>query len=186
MGSIAGILDRSAGQDVSMVERMIKASPHRGEYIESIVCGGCALAVGFSKETPDAGILLHDGLALAYCGVVDNLTELVDGLQLDGPSAASPAVESVLLTAFRAYGENLPRHLRGVFAVVVTDGDRIICFRDHLGFETLFYRHDARGSYVASEAKQVVVGARIPQEPDLDVLERIYFQDLDDSSPAAL
>lgn len=186
MGSIAGILDRSAGQDVSLVERMITAAPHRGERIESLVHGRCALAVGFSEDARDAGLLLQDGLAVAYCGVLDNLTDLVDDLNLLGSSAPSPSAQAVLLKAFRVFGEELPTRLRGVFAIVVTDGDRIVCFRDHVGFETLFYRHDAHGSYVASEAKQVVVGARIPKEPDLDVLERTFFQDLDDRTPAAL
>jgi asparagine synthase (glutamine-hydrolysing) len=169
-----------------MVERMITTAPHRGERVESLVYGGCALAVGFTEETADAALFLQDGLAVAYCGVVDNLADVEHELKLAGLSPPSSSVEAILLTAFRAYGEELPRRLRGVFAVVVTDGDRIICFRDHLGFETLFYRHDGRGSYVASEAKQVVVGAGIPREPDIHVLERIYFQDLDDQAPAAL
>ena len=51
---------------------------------------------------------------------------------------------------------------------------------------TLFYRDEPAAFYVASEAKQVVAGAGIPSEPDLDVLEAIFYSEYDDSTPSAL
>ena len=61
-----------------------------------------------------------------------------------------------------------------------------MAFRDHLGFGPVFYRRDARGVYVASEAKQIVAGAGIAEEPDLDVCEEIYFRTYDENTPSAL
>ena len=76
--------------------------------------------------------------------------------------------------------------MRGIFSGVVTDGTRAYAFRDHLGYGLLFYRHDEGGFYAATEAKQVVAGAGIPHQPDLDVVERIFFNTYDDDTPCAL
>ena len=59
-------------------------------------------------------------------------------------------------------------------------------FRDQLGYGLLFYRSRLGGLFAATEAKQVVAGAGIPKEPDLEVVERIVFNDLDDEMPCAL
>jgi asparagine synthase (glutamine-hydrolysing) len=186
MGSIAAIFDPSGRSDVRAAERMIRESPHRGSHIESVIQGRCVLAVAWPEERPDASLSAEDGVAVAFCGVLDNLTELAKGLQESGRFAPSMSAAAVVAAAFRAYGEATPARLRGVFTAAVTDGSRLLCFRDHLGFGSLYYRHDAHGSYVASEAKQVVAGSGIRREPDLEVVERIFFQDLDDQTPCAL
>ena len=92
----------------------------------------------------------------------------------------------LVAAAFELYGERLPERLRGVFAGVVTDGQRLHAFRDHLGYGLLFYRVDAQGVFAATEAKQVVAGAGISKEPDVEVVERIVFNDVDDETPCAL
>ena len=101
-----------------------------------------------------------------------------------------PAVElrpaSLVAAAWRAWGEDTPERLRGVFAAAVTDGHALWTWRDQLGYRALFFRTDAAGTLVASEAKQVIAGADIPREPDLEVLERILFTDYDDETPTAL
>jgi asparagine synthase (glutamine-hydrolysing) len=68
----------------------------------------------------------------------------------------------------------------------VSDRERIMAFRDHLGFGPVFFGRDARGVRVASEAKQVVAGGGVVEEPDLDVCEEIYFQTYDEHTPSAL
>jgi asparagine synthase (glutamine-hydrolysing) len=73
-----------------------------------------------------------------------------------------------------------------VFAGIVTDGSRAYAFRDHIGYGLLFYRHGRDGFYAATEAKQVVAGAGIPREPDLDVVESIFFNSFDHDTPCAL
>jgi asparagine synthase (glutamine-hydrolysing) len=186
MGSIAAIFDRSGRPDIRAAESMIGESPHRGDRLGSLVQGNCVLAAGWSEERLDASLWAEDRLAVAFCGVLDNLTDLAKALQEAGHYLPSISPAAVVGAAFRAYGEETPERLRGVFAAAVTDGSRLFCFRDHIGFETLYYRHEPRASYVATEAKQVVAGSGIQKEPDLEVLEKIYFQDLDDRSPCAL
>jgi asparagine synthase (glutamine-hydrolysing) len=105
---------------------------------------------------------------------------------LAGQASAPVTPAEVVMAAYRAFGEEAPARLRGFFSAVVTDGSRLVCFRDHLGFGTLFYRQDSQGSYVATEAKQVVAGAGISREPNLDVLPLLFFQTYDNQTPCAL
>jgi asparagine synthase (glutamine-hydrolysing) len=164
---------------------MVAASPHRGRRSESLVHGNCVLAVGFDDD-PGGRLAIVGGIAAALAGTIDNLgdleAELVSGV--DGSPATSPA--GILAATFRLHGEATPARLRGVFAAVVSDGERLYCFRDHLGFAGLFYRDDRERVFAASEAKQVVAGAGIAKEPDLDALARIFFGSGDDTTSTAL
>lgn len=186
MGSLVAFLARSGPPTVTTVERMILAAPHRGALTDKVVLRQCAMAVSQTSRS-DVSLASRDGLAAAFCGVLDNLAEITAELGLvsgDARRSASPA--EVILEVYRAFGEETPAHLRGFFSAVVTDGSKLICFRDHLGFGTLFYRRDSAGCYVATEAKQVVAGAGIAKEPNLDVLPRLFFQTYDDQTPCAL
>ena len=165
---------------------MSTAAPHRGRRLETLVHGRCALACSNPDDTSDAGLASGDGVAAAFVGTLDNARPLAKDLERRGlvSSAASPA--ALLAAGFHAYGEALPARLRGVFAGVVTTGDRVYCFRDQLGYGPLFYRSDESGFYAATEAKQVVAGAGIRKEPDLDVVEQLFFGTYDDDTPCAL
>ena len=162
---------------------MLAAAPHRGARHEVISLGDCALGIQDHDDGGDAGIAIGEGLAVAYCGVIDNLGELRREYVADA-AAVEPA--AILLAAVKRLGEEVARQLRGAYAVAFTDGRRLWCFRDHVGYQSVYHRHDERGAYLASEAKQVVAGAEIPLEPDLAAIERVYFRDTRGSLPAAL
>ncbi|OGO55223.1 MAG: hypothetical protein A2V85_09615 [Chloroflexi bacterium RBG_16_72_14] len=73
-----------------------------------------------------------------------------------------------------------------MFAGAVSDGETVFAFRDHIGYRSLVYRRDAAGFYAAAEAKQVVAGAGIPRQPDLEVVEHVFYRSADDDTPCAL
>jgi asparagine synthase (glutamine-hydrolysing) len=185
MGSIAAHFARSGTIDPSVVTRMIAAAPHRGSDSQSLVHGRCAFAISFGTDE-DASLALVDGIAAALAGRIDNLAELASEVDANGgmPVPATPA--AVLAAVFHLHGEQTPRRLRGVFAAALTDGKRLVCFRDHLGLGSLCYRSDGHHVYAATEAKQIVAGSGISREPNLDVVERIYFGSNDDTTPSAL
>ncbi len=113
-------------------------------------------------------------MAAAFVGDFDNIRDVAR--ELDGArqpfDPASPA--QVLLAAFRAWGPETPGRMRGVFSGLVTDGRQLWAFRDHLGFQPLFYRDEPRGVFVATEIKQIVAGAGIPLEPDVEALANLF------------
>jgi asparagine synthase (glutamine-hydrolysing) len=185
VGSVVAHLPAAGTPDTRTVEQMIAAAPHRGPVAATLVHGATALAISQTADRPDTSLASSNGVAVAVSGVVDNLAEVADQLAPAGmPPGSTPA--DVLVAAYRAFGDELPTRLRGFFSAIVSDGTRLLCFRDHLGFGTLFYRHAAGATHVATEAKQVVAGAGIPHEPDLAVLEQLFFQTYDDRTPCAL
>ena len=123
--------------------------------------------------------------AAAFAGTLDNAAEFESDLVRRRPRAARQRSGATLIAAgFRAYGESLPGRLRGIFAGVVTDGIAGIRLprppRLRRRSSTAMTRD---GFYAATEAKQVVAGAGIPHQPDLDVVERIFFNTYDDDTP---
>jgi asparagine synthase (glutamine-hydrolysing) len=158
---------------------MLAASPHRGEPGTVASIGSATVGVA-TRVSGDASVFRDSDLVVAFAGSLDAITDALDRVS----SETSPA--AAVAEAFRRHGEALPEVLRGMYACVVTDGRSLWCFRDHLGLATLFYRDDVSGFFAATEAKQVVAGARIPSEPDLDVLQAIFYSEYDDSTPSAL
>lgn len=164
---------------------MALAAPHRGSSIESMVHGRVALAIA-NDDRPDAVLAMDGSLAVAFVGSLDNARELRAELTPPGGPPPDDTVVAIVAAAYRASGDDFPARLRGVFAGIVTDGDRLVAFRDHLGYRPLFHRVAGADAFVATEAKQVVAGAGISREPDLDVVRRIFHNRTDDDMPSAL
>jgi asparagine synthase (glutamine-hydrolysing) len=169
---------------------MLAASPHRGTDIELAAHGTWSLGVANPTE-PDAwreaSVAATDRLAVAWLGALDNAADLSSDLARRGPPPRSGAtVAELVLAAWEVLGEGLPALLRGVFAAVVTDGERAWCFRDQVGLRPLFYRAQGGAVFIGSEARQVAAGAGLPREADLDVVERVLFKDVDNDAPAAI
>ncbi len=186
MSGLAAYLAPDERATAGVVETMSAAAPHRGDRIETLVHGRCALAVADHEGDDRASIASVDGVAAAFAGSLDNAADLARDLAARGLDVASATPAALIARGHRVYGDALPARLRGVFTVAVTDGERLHCFRDHLGYGLLFYRWDGRQLHVATEAKQVVAGAGIPKQPDAEVVERIFFGLFDDDTPAAL
>jgi asparagine synthase (glutamine-hydrolysing) len=150
-----------------------------------MVLSRSAIGTSTSEEWEDATISNGDGLAVAVQGRIDNLAELISDLRHGGIEPGGSASD-VVLALFRREGERTPERLRGAFAVIVTDGTRLWCFRDHLGFATLFYRAEREAMIVATEAKQVLATADVPWQPDADVAHAIFHRSYGDETPAAV
>jgi asparagine synthase (glutamine-hydrolysing) len=186
MGSVAAVLSGAPSAGSESIDRMLHAAPHRGPFTEVLECGRCLLGTTNHEGRPNASLATQDGVAAAFVGALDNAAELRSILAARELGAPPPTHAGLIAAAFRVFGRATPEHLRGVFSAIVTDGEQLWCFRDHLGMKPLFYRQDERGLFVATEAKQVVAGAGLRPEPDLDVLERIFHDNFDDDTPSAL
>ena len=186
MSAIVAVSSRTGRADPAVIETMLAASPHRGGRTRSLTVGRVALGVSDDPDLSDAGLMSDGGVGVAFAGSIDNVEELASHAGLADRSPTPNTAAEVLLRTFLRSGEDLPTLLRGSYAIAVTDGTTLWTFRDHLGMGTIFYRDDPAAFYVASEAKQVVAGAGIPAEPDLDVLEAIFYSDYDDDTPSAL
>jgi len=185
MGSIVAILSRSAPPDPNTARRMFAASPHRGSDVSLRACGNALLGISNSPERTDSVLSAEGEFSAVFTGKLDNALELAKDLAALGFPSLSTSPADIAVSAFRAFGSDAPSRMRGVFAGVVTDGRRMWCFRDQLGFQPLFYRDEPRGFFVATEVKQVIAGAGIQREPDMEVLERIFYGRMRQDSPSA-
>lgn len=185
MGSIVGILTRSGPPDAAAARRMLAASPHRGIAFDFREVDNAILGTSNASDLSDAAISARGPITAAFCGKLDNAPELARDLTAAGFAPVSTGPADVLVSAFQAFGPGAPNRLRGTFAAIVTDGRRMWAFRDHLGFQPLFYADGPRGFFAATEVKQVVAGAEIRREPDTEVLEQIFYGRLKQDSPSA-
>lgn len=186
MTAVAAVLRRDAPADARAVDRMLHAAPHRGGHRDVRTIGSCALGIVGCNGEPTATLGRHGPLTAAVAGTPDNVAELVTALTAAGAAPQSGRAGDVVAAAFHLYGADAPARFRGPVAGIVTDGRSLWGFRDHLGFRPLFYRADAHGTYVATEAKQVVAGAGLPREPDMEVVQRIFFGQTPADLPSAL
>jgi asparagine synthase (glutamine-hydrolysing) len=162
---------------------MLAAAPHRGTGHETLAHGDVLLGLATRPDHADAWLAGGDGLSVALAGSLDNEDELRTlAAERSAPADVNPA--TLVLTAFRMWGEDAPGRLRGRFAAAVTDGSTVWCFRDHLGFRTLFYREQEGLFVAASEGKQVVAGAGIARRADRAAVEDIFFGRLEESRTA--
>jgi asparagine synthase (glutamine-hydrolysing) len=175
MASLAARLVWTGSAEPERVRRMLEAAPHRGSIVQVREHGAAVLGVSRQTDRDDASISAGNGLVAAFSGRLDNRSEVEDQLAAHGRPVTGDTPADVVEAAFRIWGEQAPARLRGQFAAAVTDGERIWTFRDQVGFRAVFYRRDDRGLHLASEAKQVLAGAGVPREPDLDAVERIFY-----------
>lgn len=166
--------------DPAQAQRMAAVAPHRGSVVRV-----ASTSHGFAAVTGDlgvAGLAQAEGWALVYAGSMDNPEVLELTPDADGDQIAASLLSEIRL---RDVGSTLAR-LRGFFAVVVLTPDSVIAARDHLGLCSLFFRQQGPKVWLASEPKQVVAGAGLRREPDLDVLEAVFFASPQEDLPSAL
>ncbi len=151
--------------------------------------GDAYLGIANDATFIDATLAITDGWGATVQGPLDNLDELSAALVGAGHVLERrPSAAGCVLAAFRTWGEQTWSRLRGDVAVVITDGFRLWASRDQLGTATLFVRSRPPVLLIASEAKQVVAGAGVAREPDLDGIGRLFFggEDALEEPPCAI
>lgn len=177
VSGLAGVLFNGRSPTASTVSRMLDAAPHRGATKRVITLGNAALGCAHDGDITDASVDSDGVVAAVICGVLDNRDDLRSELQQLGAPVVGTDDAAVLVAAFRHFGARLPSKLRGVFAAAVTDGETLWCFRDQIGFRSLFHQKTDAGLFFASEAKQVAAGTGVSIEADLEVVENVFWGD---------
>lgn len=93
--------------------------------------------------------------AVVFEGVLYNAAELAERLGIGGRFVDSA---SILLEAYQRWGEEFLGKLRGIFALLVWDGERdtFLCARDALGNHPLFFAKGGRELVVSTSLDAVV------------------------------
>ncbi len=115
----------------------------------------------------------HGPLHLVFNGEIYNHRELRAKLAKLGHRFASDHSDTeALLLGFRAYGKELPKHLRGMFAFAIWDEARRELFmaRDRTGKKPLYVCRRANELTFASLPATIAVGTDQPLTPDPQAL----------------
>ncbi len=199
-GAIADWSERpiAAGE----IDALMSVVPHRGSRTAQplLVSGARATtafglvdaAPGGDLGSPDIARDRERNLAVVADAIIYNRGELARELGLPLQAGAG----DVLIAGYDRWGRDLFARLDGDFALVIWDGRRgeVIAARDPFGVRTLHYWSTGRRLVIASEAKQILVGAGAPVEPDLPrlaefILDRAYshtrsfFRDIERLGP---
>jgi asparagine synthase (glutamine-hydrolysing) len=185
MAALAGVLFRGRAE-AGPVERMLAAAPHRGDHHEVATVGACTVGVSNEADHREATLAARNGLVVAFTGTLDNPSDILRRAARTKEDDRRATPSELVLAAFAALGESVFALLRGNFSCIVSDGQRLWACRDHVGFETLFHCEDATGVYLATEAKQVLAGAGVAEEPDLEVIEAMFYGDVEDATACPL
>lgn len=180
------ILSRRGPPDEATARRALAAVPYPTPDVTLRRVGDALVGIATRPDFIDESISVAGPMIAALTGRLDNAAELRAELTKSGTPPAGPADADIVVAAFRSIGWEAVRRFRGAFAGIVTDGETLWCFRDHVGFRGLFYRDSADGFIAAGEARQVVVGAGLAEEPNLEVVEALYYGGMPSNTPAAL
>lgn len=180
------ILGRVAAPDESLARRALAALPFPAPDISVRRLGNCLLGIATRPDFVDASLSGEGPMVAALSGRIDNAADLHRELTTAGRFPASTADADVMVAALLAFGTGVVNRFRGAFAAYVSDGTTLWAFRDHVGFHAMFYRDDPSAFVAASEARMVVVASGITEEPDLMVVERLFYGGTPSATPAAL
>jgi asparagine synthase (glutamine-hydrolysing) len=177
MCGIAGILnfDRREPVDRNLVAAMTRAVAHRGPDAEGIWVEG-PIGLGHRRlsiidlsAAAEQPMVSDDGLVrIVYNGEIYNFQALRRTLAVLGYKFRTTSDTEVILQAYRHYGTDFVKHLRGMFALAIWDATQrqLVLVRDRIGIKPLYYR--AANGYIAfaSELKALLVDPRTPREVD--------------------
>lgn len=181
MCGLAGVVHGKAKLRLtrSDVQRMCERIAHRGPDGHGVWEGANAI-LGHRRlsiidvATGQQPMLTSDGeLALVFNGEVYNHGDLREELRARGHVFRTQSDTEVILEAYRAYGVDCPRHLRGMFAFALWDAreQRLLLVRDRLGIKPLFYAVRPEGLVFGSELKAVMASGVVPADIDVQALD---------------
>jgi asparagine synthase (glutamine-hydrolysing) len=178
MCGIGGILKFETTQAVeyARLDKLRQAQDHRGPDASGIVIRG---RVGLAHNRLSIIDLsrgqqpMADGATwISYNGELYNFRELRRDLEAKGCHFATDSDTEVVLKAYRVYGEDCVRELRGMFAFAIWDRklQKLLLARDRLGIKPLYYAQGGDELVFASEIKGILAAGGIKPEFNKAVL----------------
>jgi asparagine synthase (glutamine-hydrolysing) len=125
---------------------------------------------------PRASTAADGGVKVAIRGVLYEREELARELGLESIPEADAGL---VLEAYRRWGQQAIRRLRGIFVVLIWDGegDRLFAARDQLGYEPLFYAQVGKEILFAASPKTLTAQPGVQRAPNPIVLvETLYWR----------
>lgn len=176
MCGIVGYLDAAVPpqQGETLLARMRAAIQHRGPDDNGQIVGeGVGLGVQrlsiIDLSTGHQPITSSDGrIWLVFNGEIYNHAELRKRHEAAGRRFQTRSDTEVVLAQYEKYGLDGVHDLNGMFGFAIWDGRTgdLHLVRDRLGVKPLYYYHDGRRLYFASEIKAILASSQVQTQPE--------------------
>lgn len=160
---MCGICGVYGSDDIIKIERMTAAVAHRGPDASSVkvvggkhTLGGARLHITGQSDAPFPYGRDETGPQVLLNGEIYNFRFWQKKLEDEGYRFFTGTDTEVIWALYHKFGTDLVKHLKGMFAIVILDGDRLILARDPFGIKPLFYFHKERQLALASEIKALL------------------------------
>jgi asparagine synthase (glutamine-hydrolysing) len=177
---IAGVISLEKKVDRSLLEKASRLMIHRGPDDEGFfVQGPVGLAhrrLSIIDLAGGAQPMFNEdhSLVIVFNGEIYNFIDLRSELQSNGHHFATSSDTEVILHSYEEWGTDCVEKFHGMFAFAVYNRKEKSLFlsRDRCGEKPLYYFHNAKGFFFASEIKTLLELLRHTPSPDS---ESIYL-----------
>ncbi|MGH8703240.1 MAG: asparagine synthase (glutamine-hydrolyzing) [Burkholderiales bacterium] len=182
MCGIAGFHE-DASRSADVLRAMVASIRHRGPDAEGfhesgvIHLGNRRLSVVDLAASRQPMFNADRSVAVSFNGEIYNYLELRKSLQALGHRFVTNGDTETLVQGYAAWGTDMLKHLRGMFAFALWDekAKRLFLARDQLGVKPLYYYWNGRLFAFASELKALLQHPGVPREVDLEALN-LYLE----------
>ncbi|WP_020393611.1 N-acetylglutaminylglutamine amidotransferase [Thiolinea disciformis] len=163
----------------AMMAKLEKRGPdHAGSFSDgALAFGHRRLAIiDLSHKSSQPMVDAELGLALVFNGTIYNYPELRTELKAKGYHFFSDGDTETIMKAYAEWGEDAPKHLKGMFAFAVWDMNKKTLFvaRDRMGIKPLYYAHDGKSFKFASNTQALLATSGIDTSLDTLALHNLF------------
>lgn len=178
MCGIIGILGKDAAED--SLKGALESLGHRGpDDRGALSFPGAALGqtrLAIIDLSPSGHQPMKDNekkIAITFNGEIYNYKELRAELEAKGHRFSTQSDTEVILKCYQEYGDACPKHLDGMFAFIIWDGEKNRAFmaRDRFGKKPLYYANKADGSFVAGSEIKALLAAGVEGVIDPEAID---------------
>ncbi len=91
-----------------------------------------------------------------FNGEIYNYQELRQQLMTLGIQLKTNGDAEVIPNLYEIYGESFVEKLRGMFSILIWDGEKVLAYRDRMGIKPLYYYDSANTVFFSSEVKPLL------------------------------
>lgn len=163
----------------SMMAKLEKRGPdHAGSFSDGgLMFGHRRLAIiDLSYKSSQPMVDIESGVALVFNGTIYNHPELRAELKARGHHFFSEGDTEVILKAYAEWGEDVPKHLLGMFAFAIWDMRKKTLFlaRDRMGIKPLYYAADGKSFRFASNTQALLTTPGIDTSLDPLAIHNLF------------
>jgi asparagine synthase (glutamine-hydrolysing) len=163
--------------DPSVLRSMAESIRHRGpdsfEILENGCHGiaACRLSIFGDSDGPMIYTDPVTGHVVLLNGEIYNYEDLWRDLAVKGIQRRSNFEAELIARLYELHGIDFAGHLKGMFAIAILDGQRLILARDRFGIKPLHYAKSGGSILVSSEIKGILSHPRITPVLNIMALE---------------